>query len=141
MGSPMKLPQTPETLVLRTHFGDDAAWETVCDEIRRSSCEGYVHTYSFVSDPAWSDFPSDRFTSFPVPPYYFFVVDRTTLEHPEHPVLAVNLDKNDEEPYTFRMIPSNAAALAANLEIANMDFVEYAENADSDGIFRGFPAV
>jgi hypothetical protein len=26
-----------------------------------------------------------------------------------------------------------------NLSIANMDFEEFAENVDDDGIFRGFP--
>jgi hypothetical protein len=132
------LPQTPDTLVLRTDFSDDRAWEAVCDEIRRSSCEGFVERYTCVSDPAWADLPVDNLTSFSAPPDFYLAVDRMTLEHPDHPVLAVNLCEGEEGPRTFRLIPAQASGLAANMNTANMYFFEFAESADPDGIFRGF---
>jgi len=40
---------------------------------------------------------------------------------------------------TFRAIPSQIQGIKNNLSIANMDFFEFADNVDADGIFRGFP--
>jgi hypothetical protein len=136
------LPQTPNTLVLRTDFSDGEVWDAVCDQIRSSSCEGFVEQYTCISDLMWSDLPNDRLTMFDPPPYFYFVVDRLTIEHDEHPVLAVSLQKEEsqeaESPQTFRLVPGEATALACNLNTANMDFSEFAANTDSDGIFRGF---
>ena len=39
---------------------------------------------------------------------------------------------------TFRSIPSEVEPIIANLSIANMDFAEFADNTNSDGIFCGF---
>lgn len=140
----MKLPQTADTLVLRTDFRDDRAWEHVCDEIRRSSCEGFVERYACVSDPVWSAFPNDRLTLFAPPPSFYLVVDGLTVEHDEHPVLAIDLQEERRDRLdgarAFRLVPAQATGLACNLNIANMDFWEFAENVDPDGIFRGFRA-
>ena len=38
----------------------------------------------------------------------------------------------------FRAIPSEVEPIVANLAIANMDFSEFADYADEDGVFRGF---
>lgn len=141
---PTKLPQTPDTLVLRTDFRDDRGWEAVCGEICRSSCEGFVERYACISDPVWSDFPNDRLTLFAPPPSFYLVVDRLTLEHDEHPVLAVDLKKERwdriDGTRMFRLVPAEATGFACNLNIANMDFWEFADNVDPDGIFRGFPS-
>jgi hypothetical protein len=134
----MSFPQTPHTLVLRTAFDDDGAWQAVCDEIRTSSCEGYVAPYSCVSDAAWADVPYDRLAAFAPPPRYFLVADRMTFEHPEHPILALNLAFEDEGPRAFRLISAQVCAFVANMETANMYFFEFAESEDADGIFRGF---
>jgi hypothetical protein len=137
----MKLPQTADTLVLRTDFSDDGTWEMVCEQIRRSQCEGFVERYTCVSDPAWADFGEDRMLDFEAPPHFYLVVDRVTIHHEEHPVLAVDLNPYSETPRdkrTFRLVPSQATSFACNLNIANMDFDDFAESADADGIFRGF---
>jgi hypothetical protein len=68
---------------------------------------------------------------------FLFVIDRTTLSHPDHPILAV--DVLDEPGRTFRVIPAAAWAVENNLSLGNMDFAEFAGAADPDGIFRGFP--
>jgi hypothetical protein len=45
-----------------------------------------------------------------------------------------------EEPgRTFRVIPSEMWSVENNLSVANMDFYEFADNVDLDGVFRGFP--
>jgi hypothetical protein len=136
------LPLTPQTLVLRTDFRDDAAWQRVCEKICSSSCEGFVESYTCVSDSEWADFPLEHVTHFDPPPYFYLVVDRLTIDHDEHPVLAVDLYKERSDAAagarTFRLVPAQATSFACNMNLANMDFWEYAESADSDGIFRGF---
>jgi hypothetical protein len=35
-------------------------------------------------------------------------------------------------------VPRQVQAIENNLSIANMDFFEFADSADADGVFRGF---
>ena len=70
---------------------------------------------------------------------FLFVVDHVTLTDPEHPILV--LDLADEPGRTFRVVPSEMWGIENNLSIANMDFAEFAESTDADGVFRGFPNV
>jgi hypothetical protein len=94
---------------------------------------------AFVSDPSFdgldveqiiAHLPPDRRDSF------VFVVDAATLRDPEHPVLVVDL--YEHRGRTFRVIPSSAWSVENNLSLANMDFGDFAESADPDGVFRGF---
>jgi hypothetical protein len=39
----------------------------------------------------------------------------------------------------FRCAVGEVASIEANLSIANMDFADFADNTDPDGVFRGFP--
>jgi hypothetical protein len=67
---------------------------------------------------------------------FLFIADKTCVEHSDHPLLAVDL--YEERGRTFRAIPSEAWGIQANLSLANMDWEEFADNVDEDGIFRGF---
>jgi hypothetical protein len=133
-----KLPKTENAMVLRTDFSDEPAWEAVCAAIREPVGEFQAYL-DFVSDPEYDGLTVEQLTEM-VPqgsePTFLFVVDRTTLTHPERPILVVDL--YDEPGRTFRVIPSEMWGIENNLSIANMDFFEFAEAADADGIFRGF---
>jgi hypothetical protein len=41
--------------------------------------------------------------------------------------------------HEFRAVSSPVQGIENNLSIANMDFEEFAEAVDEDGVFRGFP--
>jgi hypothetical protein len=65
------------------------------------------------------------------------VADAQTMR--DHTVLFVDLNElNGQAGRTFRSIPSEAETIVANLSVANMDFAEFADNTNPDGIFRGF---
>jgi hypothetical protein len=68
---------------------------------------------------------------------FAFLADRIALTEPEQPVLVVDL--YDEPGRIFRVISRQLWGVENNLSIANLDFSEFADNADPDGIFRGFP--
>jgi hypothetical protein len=85
-----------------------------------------------------------------VRPPGFFATKRFlggTIADPEHPILAVHNDDpydGDDPEFTlprgatFRVIPSSISEPENNLRIANMDFEEFADSTDDDGVFRGF---
>jgi hypothetical protein len=134
-----KLPKTENGLVIRTDFSDDSAWEAVRTAIRAAGGE-LPDFVTYISDPAYQGLTVNQLTEL-VPegaePTYVFMVDHTTLTHPDHPILVVDL--YSERGRTFRALPSEMFSIEANLSLANMDFDEFADNVDPDGIFRGFP--
>lgn len=138
--------------VLRTDFSNEALWEEVCLRISAPQEEEdgevlFRANVRFVSDkkkfvnasPSQilfyklpSDYPCD----------YVFVVDNETMQHPEHPVLVLGRNEEDNDNNdirTMRAIPSAIASVDNNLSICNMEFEDFAESSDEDGIFRGFP--
>lgn len=132
------LPKTENSLVLRTDFADALAWSDIWLEIQQPVGEfrAYVEC---VSDPVYDGLqPKQLITASALGPYraYVFIVDRTTFTHPEHPILV--LDLQSEPGRTFRVIPPEMWAVENNLSLANMDFEEFADAVDNDGIFRGF---
>jgi hypothetical protein len=133
------LPDTEDSLVLRTDFSDEAAWSRIREGIEAPVDEfrGYV---LFVSDPAFEGLSVSQLTRLGQRgPYrsYMFIVDRLALTDPEHPILV--LDLVDEPGRTFRVVLREMWDVENNLSIANMDFSDFADSTDPDGVFRGFP--
>lgn len=132
------VPETPNALVLRTHFTDDKAWLSICKEIRKpvGDFQAYV---DFVSDPTYDGITVKQLLSLiskNSKHKFIFVVDHEALSHPDKPILVIDLLK--EPGRTFRVIPSEMWSVENNLSIANMDFADFANSVDSDGIFRDF---
>jgi len=134
------LPETPTALVIRTDYSDQAAWEAVRDEIGRP-VDGFFASVEFVDDVAYDGLTKAQLIELcrGAEAYrsYIMVVDATTLSHPDRPVLVVDI--YPEPGPEFRAIPSQIQSIENNLSIANMDFEEFAQCADANGIFRGFP--
>lgn len=133
-----QLPETEDPLVLRTDFSNQFTWEEIHAEIRKPVGMFHAHV-EFVDDTAYEDMttaqllrlvPKDNDHSF------IILVDRTAVSQPELPLLIVDL--YEEPGREFRAIPSQIQGIENNLSIANMDFVEFAEAVDEDGVFRGF---
>jgi hypothetical protein len=133
------IPNTDNTLVLRADFSDDAAWESLCAAIREPVGEFRAYV-DFVSDPAYDGLTPAQLLALSPPGSthtFVFVVDRIALSHPDRPIQVVDL--YTEPGRAFRVIPSEMWSVENNLSIANLNFEEFAESADRDGIFRGFP--
>ncbi len=136
-----QLPETENPLVLRTDFSDQIAWEKICEAIQEpvDSFSAYVE---FVTDMAYQDITKEQLLQL-IPENYvhsfIILVDHTAISQPEFPLLIIDLD---EEPgREFRAIPSQIQGIENNLSISNMDFAEFADSVDEDGVFRGFPEV
>lgn len=139
------------TLLVRTDFTDDDAWNQVRDEATREyEPDGFRAYIEPVSDPQWTDAsweaikaeaPADDHG-----PCVLFIADRITLASPEHPILVVDIEDKilsvtefpevaDRTP--FRCVPSTLWSVENNLSISNMDWEDFASSVDGDGVFRG----
>jgi len=136
-----QIPKTENALILRTHFSNRAAWETITGTIQKSvGVFRFRANMEFVDDAEYAGITKDQLLEL-IPKNYshnFIVVaDRTAISLPDHPLLIVDLyERSGRE---FRAIPSQIQSIENNLSIANMDFEEFAESVDESGIFRGFP--
>jgi hypothetical protein len=150
--------QSGDSSVVRTDFTDDAEWQRIVAAIKAPSdiggqeCFAYV---KFVDDIRYDGAePIAIVNSLPddYPHYFLFIIDSTTLADPETAILVVNFLPYDDDSYdtpprerqasaieTFRAIPSAIQSIENNLSTANMEFEEFAESVDADGVFRGFP--
>ena len=140
------------TLLVRTDFTDDDAWDRVRDEATREyGPDGFRAYVEPVSDPQWAGATWESVkAAAPVDddgPSVLFIADSITFASPEHPILVVNLDDKilsvaefpeiaDRTP--FRCIPPELWGVENNLSIGNMDWEEFASQVGRDGVFRGF---
>jgi len=157
------LPKTDETLLIRTDYTRDDIWKTVCSEskemdpaVRKAlefskQCNKLAGgptgrpidelgtSLHIISDSQYADATLDQLLAILPTGYdhtFLFIADKTCIEHPDRPLLVVDLYTGRGR--TFRTVPSQAFGIQSNLSIANMDWEEFADNVDADGIFRGF---
>jgi len=137
--SPLPAPGDLTSLVLRTDFSDDAAW----DELRAvMRSEGAHRSATYVSDPRYAEattqalVDADAAASEDDKLTYVFLADAVTMGDDERLLLAVDLE---EEPgRSFRVTPRSFTDVSANLAIGNVDFADLADETDETGTFRGF---
>ncbi|MGW5384413.1 DUF6924 domain-containing protein [Nocardia sp. NPDC003963] len=134
------------SLLIRTGFGDDDAWRVVA-ALAMAPGTGeeaeFVATLTCIDNPEndglSADALLDRIGDRPI--YFAFLADTVTLTDPEHPIVAVDTgpaETGHERGRTVRIVPSEMWGIENNLSIANMDFADFADAAEPDGVFRGF---
>ena len=134
----MILPNTEDSPLIRTDFSDDAAWLRVVQAAAQLSPEGFRAYFDIVDDSSFENADPVRLARM-AGDYnrhaLIFVADTATMRSPEMPLLCVET----EPPGTsFRVVPGCLNTVENNLSIANMDFCEFADAVDPDGVFRGF---
>ncbi len=134
--------------MVRTDFTDDAAWRALLQDAQA------VHTDTAGFDAQAVLTPVDNrdfdgwtvamLLDLDVDSGYLFVADARTFADPERPILVLDTDQvedsDPEEPTSFRVVPDQLASVENNLSIANLGFIDYAESAGADGVFRGLPS-
>ncbi|GII33704.1 DUF6924 domain-containing protein [Planotetraspora mira] len=130
------LPQGTGPLVVRTDFSNQVAWEAIRVTIETPNEEGFVAYAEFLDDPAYAGSTADELLTLDPPGDLLAVVDQVSIISPEMALLVVDLRK--ERGRRFRMIATEFWGIENNLSISNMDFFEFADSVDDDGVFRGF---
>lgn len=144
--------------LIRTDFSSDAAWQRVVDQASRASdngddADGYEPHLAPISDPGFESTTAEVLAgAWPRECHGYVILadaqsmSEATAGSDDVTVLLVDLSADDEEEeefgwifgQTFRSVASEIAGIEANLSLANMDFSEFADSVDDDGIFRGF---
>lgn len=136
-----QIPETGNAPVLRTDFSDQAAWEEICAEIQRPvGLLRFRANVEFLDDVEYAGMSTNQLLELLPHDYnnsFIIVADQTAISFPEHPLLIVDL--YERSGHEFRAIPSTIQSIENNLSIGNMDFEEFAEAVQEDGVFRGFP--
>jgi hypothetical protein len=137
------LPRLNSSLLIRTDFSNGDAWQKISDEARRENEDGFRAYLEPVSDPAFDGLTWEAVRA-AVPANengarVLFIADNVTLILPDRPLLVVDLQADTGGP-PFRCIPPELWGVENNLNIANIDWEDFASAVDESGVFRGFPA-
>ena len=129
------LPKSDQALVVRTDFSDDAAWSGVVAAIRRP-VDGFFAYVELVDDPAFGGVTVEQLVALrDGSRSYVIVADAVAMG--AKPTLLV-VDLFEDPGRTFRAVPSAIQSIENNLSVANLDFRDFADNVDADGVFRDF---
>lgn len=135
-----------DTPIVRTDFSDEHAWETAWRDItapREYWGAEVTLDATLISLPEFEGWTGEELaaivarTRTPI----LFAVDAVTLASPEHPVLVVEIDPQRDQPRSFRAIPLALLDAQIQLSSANMDWEEFSDAADPDGILRESSAL
>ena len=149
------------TPLLRTDFSDDEAWSRVIAEVTRpTKFDGSPYGPYEPSVTVFDDREFEGATGATLAEAwavddevggYVIVADARSMDEAasgaELTVEYVDLSVEDEEEAellesflgrTFRCAVREFASIESNLAIANMDYHEFADHVDQDGVFRGF---
>lgn len=134
------LPETEDVLVLRTDFSDQWAWWRICAAVQAPEpVHGFRAYVECLEDEAYEGVTLAQLLQLVPADYnhgFIFLVDEATISSPESPLLVVDLF--DEPGRSFRAIPGEIWGIENNLSLANMDWEEFADHVDEDGVFRGY---
>jgi hypothetical protein len=133
------LPRTNATPLVRTDFTDAAAWQFARSQISTPSPDGFLAHVQILDDPAYSDLTPERLLAMApetLNQAILIVADKVALTSPEVPLLVIAL--TGDRGRQMRVVARELWGVENNLSLANMDFHEFADSVDDDGIFRGF---
>jgi hypothetical protein len=147
------MPTLPDgcALLVRTDFTDDDAWDLVCAEATREyGPDAFCANVEPFSDPAWTGATWEAVKA-AVPEggggsSVLFIADSVTFASREHPVLVIDLQDTFLSPEEFpeivdrtpfRCAPAALWEVENNLNLANLDWEDFAGSTDDDGIYRG----
>jgi hypothetical protein len=141
----VRLPAEPDLglLLVRTDYSDDRAWHAAL-----SAATAVYDVDDFgrmgallrpVESPDLSNLTPEELAALAREDYLseIAVADAQTMH--DQTVLFVDFNElNGQAGRAFRSIPSEVEPIVANLSLANMDFADFVDNTNPDGIFCGF---
>ncbi|UMP06734.1 DUF6924 domain-containing protein [Amycolatopsis sp. EV170708-02-1] len=137
-----QLPSVESVPLIRTDFSNNDAWATTCTQVTTPRHFSGGDTFSADVEPvdnaAFAELTAAQLLEL-VPAgtswAFLLVADIMTMESAEHHVLVVDLD-DDSRGRTFRATPPAVQEIENNLSLANMDWEDFADSADEDGVVR-----
>jgi hypothetical protein len=134
--------RTPESdsALVRTDYSDQAAWSSLISAVRAETDDGFRAFLDVIEDRDFDGLDAAAVRASVTEEYedsFLIVADHAAMAEPDHALLVIDL--LDEPGRSFRAIPAAIQAIQNHLSIANMDFSDFADSVDADGVFRSFP--
>lgn len=133
------LPSMEDSLLVRTDFADQLAWARTQQAALAPNEDGFRAYVTVIDEPSLAGASwevvracareAERHAA------VLFIADREALSG-EHPILVIDL--SDEQRPPFRCAAAGLWSVDNNLNLANMDWEEFASAVDNDGVHRGF---
>lgn len=134
----MQIPASDGTPLIRTDFSSDEAWQRVIVAASTASPDGFranlqmIDDHRFAgADPATLAKAVDEKNDHVL----LVIADTSTMTGPEMSLLCIDPIPPGGQ---FRVVPEQLWGVENNVSLANMDFSEFANAVDTDGVFRGF---
>lgn len=127
-----------DTPVVRTDFSGDDQWKRLRNEVsnRGEAFQAYI---DYIDDADYKNMTPEQVAAAYADQNerigFLFIADEETLSDPEFPILVVDLLSDPIR--TFRVVPEWIWAVENNLSLANMDWEDFADHTDADGVYRG----
>lgn len=141
----MSLNQPENPWLVRTDFSNEEVWvairKLVClpqiEPLSGMECYANLETIDEprFKDKVYRDIVGDLPDDYPG--YVVFLVDTETITNKELPILVMDFSFTDQIK-SLRAIPSAIQSIENNLSLGNMDFDDFYNARDYDGIFRSF---
>ena len=124
--------------LVRTFFGDDVAFQRLVVDAQAPYEYGFRAWFDpVISDPLLEGFDAATLAATEGNAFTVYVADHLSMNAEERSLLVV--DRHDVPGRSFRCVLPELWGVENNLRIANMDFEDFADSVDDDGVFRGFP--
>ncbi len=131
-----KIPVTEKTVAVRTDFMHAYAWKALRDAIENPNQE-FRANVQFLNEPKFKGFTPDQLLPMLTDEArtIALIVDEVALTSTDFPILVIDL--MDSPGRTFRVVAAALWEVENNLSIANMDFDDFANDVEGEGIYRG----
>jgi hypothetical protein len=134
----LPLPDTNDSLLIRTDFADGLAWKSLVEEVRRENSDGFRAYVELVDETGFASAdPLELKAAVAMAgtdAAVLFVADSQTLGQSGFPILVIDLL---EDRPSFRCLARDLWSADNNLNIANMGWEEFSTAMDDEGVFRG----
>ncbi|MDF2989946.1 MAG: hypothetical protein K0S37_460 [Microbacterium sp.] len=132
------LPRSSDSLLVLSVSGRAAEWQALLGAVRIETEDGFRAYVEVVDDKMWHGATAEELRD-AVPcgddrAAVLFAADERTLSEPGFPVLVIDLV---EHRPAFRCVAEQLWSVDNNLNIANMDWEEFADAVDETGVYRG----
>ncbi|MER5201146.1 DUF6924 domain-containing protein [Streptomyces sp. NPDC002755] len=125
------------TPLVRTCFSDEQSWQALLLAVSTPTEEDFLANLDIVDDSAYRGLSAERMASLTPPDVRLVVLaDEAALAVPERPLLVLRTGAGRHEE--LRVIAAELWSVENNITWANMDWAEFTDAADEDGVFRGF---
>ncbi|MDA0563407.1 hypothetical protein LG943_03535 [Streptomonospora sp. S1-112] len=126
------LPQDDTDLIVRTDFGDDAAWEALLEAVYRPGDRGPIEDFTdyleVVEDPVFEGATFEQVMAvLGEADQVVVIADAAAMRDPAHRLLAVPVD--GPIGCAFRVDPGTVGSMLVNLSIANQDVEDFMDDA------------